>query len=81
MSSTLYARGTLLQTGVKQRAERTEQAIHDLFQQLESTRRELSILKKENEEIKQCLNRVYALTGIPIIPQMVTGPHSESGSA
>ena len=50
MSSTLYARGTLLQTGVRQRAERTEQTIRELFQLLEETRGELATLKKGNQQ-------------------------------
>jgi hypothetical protein len=52
MSSTLYGRGTLLQTGGKARAERTEQALRDLYQQLTAVRHELTDLKKSHETLK-----------------------------
>jgi hypothetical protein len=73
MSSTLYARGTLLQTGVRERAERTEQNIRELFQQLEETRRDIAGLKKENDALKQRLTHVYAVTGIPNVPLTGSG--------
>lgn len=68
MSSTLYGRGTMLQTGVKQRTDRMDQTIRDLHQLLEVTRQELTSLKIDHETLKHRLNHVYNATGITNAP-------------
>ena len=74
MSSTLYARGTMLQTGVRERAERTEKAITTLQQQMDAVRQELANLKQSHETLLSQL----ATAGIISTP---SAPPPESGSA
>ena len=53
MSSTLYARGTLTQTGVRQRTERMEQIIQDLRSEVQTMNEEIRLLKSVYEELLQ----------------------------
>jgi hypothetical protein len=80
MSSTLYGRGTLLQTGVKQRTDRMDQAIRDLHQLLEVTRQELASLKIDYAALTHRMNHVYAVTGIPNDSPTANAPPTESGT-
>jgi hypothetical protein len=64
MSSTLYARGTLTQTGMRQRTERTEQVIVDLRAQLQRTQGELHDVKAQLATILRDIQHIYDATGV-----------------
>ncbi len=73
MSSTLYARGVLTQTGVRQRAERTEQEIVDLRAQLQRTQEELVATRTQLTTVLRNIQHIYDITGIP---RLVLSPES-----
>jgi chaperonin cofactor prefoldin len=74
MSSALYARGTMLQTGVRERAERTEQMIMTLQKQLVEVKQELAALKQEHQTLLSHLSSAGVISTPTVQP-------TESGSA
>jgi hypothetical protein len=76
MSSTLYARGTITQTGVRQRAERTEQEIVDLRAQLQRTQEELVAARAQLATVLRHIHHIYEVTGIPKLALSPESPPS-----
>jgi hypothetical protein len=71
MSSTLYGRGTLLQTGSRERAERVDQQLTELRTVLRQTLEELKAVRAENAELSRQIKHIHAVTGIPV----ASAPH------
>jgi hypothetical protein len=72
MSSTLYARGTMLQTGSRERAERVDQQLTELRAALNHALHEINVLRAENVEITRQIRHIQAVAGISALAPTTT---------